>query len=116
MVLLYSTRLSRRSVTRPGSTGAVHAELARAPSSQARNAFFSSIDGCGFFLGGISPWLSRSRTASHEGRSSWIELASALASAKSPAGFWPPWQLAQYLPMNGLAACSNDLAGAILAG
>jgi hypothetical protein len=59
MVLLYSARLSRRMVTRPGSLGVSGEQsiFVSEFSIQLMTNSFSSLVGCGFFdaAGGISP-------------------------------------------------------------
>jgi hypothetical protein len=56
MVLLYSARFNRLSVTRPGSLTSPQSTFVRVVMTEFRNVSFSSLVGCSFaFLGGMAP-------------------------------------------------------------
>ena len=63
IVLLYSARLSRRTVTRPGSFGAVQSTFVSTFATQSATNAFSPGGGCGFDFGGIRPSASTSPTS-----------------------------------------------------
>jgi hypothetical protein len=101
-------RLSRRSVTRPGSFGAVQSTFVSALPIQSMTNSFSAVGGWAFFLGGISPVAITCLTVSQVARSflAWASLTYT-SRATPPACLSPLWQELQYLPRNGLIFCSN---------
>ena len=92
MVLRYSSRFSRRIVTRPGS-GLAGSTLKTAPSIQRSSLSRSAAEGCGFPAGGIICEAMFFQTVYHSSVSDRCALSEAyLSSAKSPFFSPSPWQ------------------------
>src|SRR5262249_5108539 len=121
IVLLYSDRLRRRRVTRPGSPIVAQSTEVSWAWSQPTIVAASAWSGRGFPLGGISPDSTASSTDSHVFRALRLAAVSVcLPMSSSPLGFAPPWQLRQYFASSGAtfpwnaasAAAWGEAAGA----
>src|SRR5947208_3029391 len=102
MVLLYSARLSRRIVTRPGSLGPAQSVLKTTASSQ--RLIVSSSWAVGFLAeaGGMSP--ERRLSPAFSQRARFLSTAASSLSrsrATPPLGLPAEWQRRQYLPTSG---------------
>ena len=102
MVLLYSDRLSRRIVTRPGFGGFVQSSRSSAALIEAITRSTSPREGWALSSGGMS-WPSMySRIRIQVRRRDRTVFSSRSDSRFRPAfGFSGPWQLAQCLARNG---------------
>src|SRR5262249_60506231 len=112
IVFLYSLRLSRRMVTRPGSLFLVQSAAARPSSTQLWMICCSFALGFGLPSGGMSPvrklWATFSQTC---GFLSAAFSSLNLSSANSPLGRGPPWHLMQYLVRIGTTSLAKASGG-----
>ena len=107
-VLLYSVRLSRRTVVRPGSGGALFA-AEKTAFTDATNAARSAAVGCGLSSGGMSPASTIFSTSRHCLRARSSAPSSRTACSASPAFcFSFPWQETQCFSTNATPPGAND--------
>ena len=109
-VKVYSALLSRRSTTGPGSPDRASASEYRYPLTHSTSTFRWAAPGCRAALGGISPFLSISRTpcqarVAPRTSSSWTNRS----RSSSPSFFFVEWQPMQNCFSNGRTRAWYDL-------
>src|SRR4051794_17694695 len=109
IVLLYSDRLSRRSVTRPGSLSLPQSSFSNRESIQPVRSSTSALVGFGFPSGGMSPDSTFSTTSC---QTFWLAASDDssvnFARFRPPFGFVSPWHVMQYLASKGAIWPENE--------
>src|SRR5262245_1061538 len=117
MVLLYSARLSRRRVTRPGSRWPEQSAFSTTASSQALIFSISAAVGLRAPAGGISPPRRLSATFSQASRFFKTSVSFlSLSREKRPRGRMPLWQRKQYFSTRGCTSLTKSGLGPAGAG
>ena len=112
-VLRYSTRLSRRMVTRPGSGLALRSEKSQTAFTFSVNVSTAATVGRDFFFGGISPMASIRNTFSKVLRPFTTDAESLYSSSDNSAfGLSPLWHSRQCFFKKGNPFCEKSGATA----
>ena len=115
-VFSYSTRLSRRSTTRPALRCFAAASSSRADNSRT-NVCACAASGRGSFFGGISPACTRATISRQRSNVLGLEKSvSNSSSRRSPFAFSGPWQRRQCSLKNAAVGASTAVTAAAVAG